>query len=56
MSVGSGLALLSVPAALAVVGGFFTGTDAVIGATIVGCVGFVQVARVIRDIEHRKRL
>lgn len=54
MSIGSGLAFLSVPAAIAAVGLLFEGSGTMVGATIIGCVGFVQIAKVIQSIEFKR--
>lgn len=54
MSIGSGLAFLSIPAAIAAIGLLFEGDGTMVGAIIIGCVGFVQVAKVIKAIEFNK--
>lgn len=55
MSIGSGLAFLSVAAAVGFTSYFIVAPFSFIAAIIVGSVGFKQVADVIKTIEMRKR-
>lgn len=54
MSIGSGLAFLSVPATIVAVGLIFQGSDAVFAALVLGWVGYVMVSRAVRSIGAQK--
>jgi hypothetical protein len=56
MTIGSGIAFFSVPAVVAVIGHYFSGGDAILAIIIIGCVGYIQVARVIKTIELNKSI
>jgi hypothetical protein len=54
MSIGSGLAFLSIPATIVASGLLFNGGDAVVAAIILGWVGYVMVSRAVRSVESGK--